>query len=284
MDRLLKSPAKQRGKDFAVMLASLSDLGYAIEWRVINAAEYGFPQRRRRVFIVGYKQGTKLYENAKAHHNDSWLTSKGVLSDAFPVLPDINPSEFEIEGTYSEITADFSSDNPKISPFKNSGLVINRKVITGDVSPNYSGEITTLGDIIIDEAEVPEEFFISTNSLEQWKYLKGAKKEERKTSEGHVYFYSEGGMVYPDPLDKPSRTIITGEGGQSPSRFKHVVKTPSGRLRRLTPVELERLNMFPDNHTKLDGISDTKRAFFMGNALVVGAIQRVGESLSKKIS
>ncbi len=53
VDRLLKSPASQRGRDFAVMLASLADLGYEVEWRVINAAEYGFPQKRRRVFIVG---------------------------------------------------------------------------------------------------------------------------------------------------------------------------------------------------------------------------------------
>ena len=89
-------------------------------------------------------------------------------------------------------------------------------------------------------------------------------------------------MVFPDALDRPSRTIITGEGGAGASRFKHVVKTPSGRYRRLVPLELERLNTFPDNHTKLDGVSDGKRAFFMGNALVVGAIERVGASLSKK--
>ena len=80
-----------------------------------------------------------------------------------------------------------------------------------------------------------------------------------------------------------SRTIITGEGGKSPSRFKHVVETERG-LRRLTPIELERLNMFPDDHTKLDGITDTKRAFFMGNALVVGVIEKIGKELYKNIA
>ena len=89
-------------------------------------------------------------------------------------------------------------------------------------------------------------------------------------------------MIYPDQLDKPSRTIITGEGGRSPSRFKHVIKTDRG-LRRLTPIELERLNMFPDDHTKLDGITDAKRAFFMGNALVVGVIEKIGISIIKKL-
>jgi DNA (cytosine-5)-methyltransferase 1 len=88
-------------------------------------------------------------------------------------------------------------------------------------------------------------------------------------------------MIFPDALDKPSRTIITGEGGSSPSRFKHVIETKDGKKRRLTPIELERLNMFPDNHT--EGVSDVRRAFFMGNALVVGIIEKLGKSLAKNI-
>ena len=282
VDRLLKSPASQRGKDFAVMLASLSDLGYVIEWRVINAAEYGFPQRRRRVFIVGYKKGTKLYEKAKKAVATDWLTKDGVLADAFPVEQTLMAHEVKLEGTYAEITDNFSANKPTLSPFESAGIVIDRKVITGKVTPVYKGKIITLGDILIDEKDVPEEFFIPDDKLPMWTYLKGAKKEERKTSTGHVYHYAEGAMVFPDALDKPSRTIITGEGGSGASRFKHVVKTPSGRLRRLVPLELERLDMFPDNHTKFEGVPDGKRAFFMGNALVVGAIERVGQSLSKK--
>ena len=53
------------------------------------------------------------------------------------------------------------------------------------------------------------------------------------------------------------------------------------KYRRLTPIELERLNMFPDNHTL--GVSDTKRAFLMGNALVVGVIEKLGKELRKEI-
>jgi DNA (cytosine-5)-methyltransferase 1 len=134
---------------------------------------------------------------------------------------------------------------------------------------------------IIQNGEVTDDFYINEKDLDKWLYLKGAKKEMRKNAQGFEYNYSEGGMIFPDPLDKPSRTIITGEGGASPSRFKHVIKTPKG-YRRLSPVELERLNMFPDNHTKFDGISDTKRAFFMGNALVVGVIERIGIALKQK--
>lgn len=283
VDRLLKSPATQRGKDFAVMLASLSDLGYAVEWRVVNAAEYGFPQRRRRVFIVGYKKGTKLYEKAIKAASDKWLTKNGVLADAFPVEERISTHEIKLEGSYADITKNFSANKPTVSPFDNAGIMIDRTAITGKVSSVFEGKQTILGDILIDEKDIPEEFFIPEDKLPQWTYLKGAKKEERKSASGHTYHYAEGAMVFPDALDKPSRTIITGEGGSGASRFKHVIKTPSGRYRRLVPIELERLDMFPDNHTKLEGVSDGRRAFFMGNALVVGAIERVGKSLSAKI-
>lgn len=90
-------------------------------------------------------------------------------------------------------------------------------------------------------------------------------------------------MAFPDYLDRPSRTMITGEGGNAPSRFKHVVKTPSGRYRRLIPVEMERLNMFPDNHTLHPDVTDGRRAFLMGNALVCGIVEAVGKSLYRFI-
>ena len=85
VDRLLGSPASQKGRDFAIMLASLSDLGYAVEWRVINAADYGMPQRRRRVFFIGYKKNTNGYSILK-----NCIETKvfgGTLVEAFPVLP-----------------------------------------------------------------------------------------------------------------------------------------------------------------------------------------------------
>ena len=152
---------------------------------------------------------------------------------------------------------------------------------TKKVKPKYNGKQILLKDILIDDKDVSEEFFIKESDLERWEYLKGSKKEERTTKDGFKYCYSEGGMVFPDNVNAPSRTIVTGEGGSSPSRFKHVVKAKDGRLRRLTPIELERLNMFPDNHT--EGVSDTKRAFIMGNALVVGVIKKLGLTLGKLI-
>ena len=281
VDRLLNSPATQRGRDFAIILASLSDLGYVVEWRIINAADYGMPQRRRRTYIVGYLRGSRVAQ--RVEEMDFWVKYDGVLAQAFPFrMKDDSLSEFDIEGTIQEVSALFNKGK-KDSPFGNAGLMMNRRVYSVDAEPVYAGPIQTLGDNLVEEDFVPEEFFISAEDLPKWQYEKGAKKINRISKEGYEYVFSEGGMAFPDYLDKPSRTMITGEGGTAPSRFKHVVQTPSGRYRRLIPIELERLNMFPDNHTYHPEVSDGRRAFLMGNALVCGIVQEIGKSLYRFI-
>ncbi len=280
VDRLLGSPASQRGRDFAIILASLSDLGYCVEWRIINAAEYGMPQRRRRTYMFAFRQDTSFTATIK--DTSDWLYRDGIMAKAFPVeQTDDKPMAFVIKGDLSFVS-DYFNKGKSISPFKNAGLMINRAVFTTKVIPNYNGPFVTLGDILVPESDVPEEFFISNADLSKWQYSKGGKTEKRinKTT-GFEYNYSEGSMAFPDSDDKPSRTIITGEGGAAPSRFKHVVLTASGRYRRLIPIELERLNMFPDNHT--EGASDMRRAFLMGNALVTGIVERIGLQFIQRI-
>ena len=284
VDRLVNSPSGQRGRDFAIILQSLNELGYIVEWRIINAADYGFPQRRRRIFILAYHKSSALYKSIKKEIPSNWILDFGVFADALPVKPSNNdtiPAEFVLEKDIVSISEFFNIKGVK-SPFENTGLMIDGKINTIRTEANYDGKYTVLKDILIHDEDVDQDYLISEEEIPRWEYLKGSKKEIRKNAEGFEYSYSEGGMVFPEPLDKASRTIITGEGGRSPSRFKHVVSSSRG-LRRLTPIELERLNMFPDNHTKINNISDTKRAFFMGNALVVGVVEKIGLSLMKFI-
>ena len=277
VDRLLNSPAIQRGRDFAIILASLADLGYVVEWRIINAADYGMPQRRRRTYIVGYMKNSVVAQ--KVEQLADWVEFDGVMAKAFEFRPKAGTiSEFDIEGSIKEVSDGFNKGK-KESPFGNSGMMMDRHVYSVDADPVYDGPRQTLGGNLVDESFVPEEFFISEEELPKWEYEKGAKKIERVSKEGFKYIFSEGGMAFPDYLDQPSRTIITGEGGTAPSRFKHVVKTKSGRYRRLLPIELERMNMFPDNHTLHPEVSDGRRAFLMGNALVCGIIEQIGKSL-----
>jgi len=284
VDRLLKSPATQRGRDFAIMLQSLSDLGYILEWRVINAGEYGFPQRRRRVFMIGYHKSSEIYRQLLKEQNTfNWVLENGVLAKAFPHYSNqLLPETFELEKDLTKLSESFNKSSQEYK-FENSGIMINSIVQTTKSEPKFHGSAFKLKNILENE-KVDDEFYISTTDLKKWKYMKGSKKEERTTKDGYVYNYSEGSMTFPDDYEKPSRTIITGEGGASPSRFKHVIKSPENKrkYRRLTPVELERLNMFPDNHTLHENTTNSKRAFLMGNALVIGVVEEIGINLYKQ--
>ncbi|MGI8615490.1 MAG: DNA (cytosine-5-)-methyltransferase [Actinomycetota bacterium] len=281
VDRLLKSPTAQRGRDFAIILACLSDLGYLVEWRVVNAADYGFPQRRRRVLLVAHHVGEEPEPEWRGPI--AWITDEGALARGLPVrIPtttEIGPPDIKLEGDLKEITDNFGVGNP-MTPFLNAGVMWRRAVWTRAVQPNYSGRKAVLRDVLQSADEIPESFFILKEQLERWVYLKGRKDIPRIAKNGHEYLYSEGGIAFPDPIDQPSRTILTGEGGVTPSRFKHVIDAGDGRLRRLTPLELERLNGFPDGWTET-GMPDGRRAFMMGNALVVGLVDRVGRELAR---
>lgn len=280
VDRLLKSPSEQRGRDFAVMLKSLDSLGYAVEWRVINAADYGMPQRRRRVFILGYHKSTTAFASVLKTGTNNWMLTAGAIAKAFPVSTSVtNSKTFEVKEDLVTLSEEFNKDG-KLSPFENTGVCINGSIYTTKTTSNFDGKRMVLADVL-ENKSVADDFYIAPEDIQKWEYLKGAKKEVRTAKNGFSYNYSEGGMLFPDALDNASRTIITGEGGKSASRFKHVIQTNKG-LRRLTPLELERLNMFPDNHTLYAGISDAKRAFFMGNALVIGVVEGLGKSLYEK--
>jgi len=187
----------------------------------------------------------------------------------------------------------------RTSPFKDAGAFYKGMMFTGKATSNYVGHKQVLRDVIQDMSDVDESFLLGSvkdyeKSFDRWCYLKGAKNEPRQHVNGHTYTYNEGAVAFPDDLDKPSRTIITSiitsEGGTAPSRCKHVVSDPEWSwYRRLTPIELERLNGFPerlngfpDDWTNIPGVSDTKRAFLMGNALVVGIVERIGRVLAEQ--
>lgn len=281
VDRLLKSPSSQPGRDFAIMLASLGSAGYQIEWRAVSAADYGLPQRRIRVLIVANRRSRK-----KARAEDVILAD-GVLAEALPVEKSADSiKSFSIDADLVGLSKRFNVEGPK-SPFLNSGFFSHGVATTLKTSATHNGPKMTLGDVLLPDSDIPQEFWVSRKDLPKWQELKAGKKIPRVDKKtGYSYFYSEGSMAFPDRTDRPSRTILTAEGGTTPSRFKHIIETPSG-FRRLTPVELERLSGFPDDWTRPPGVSvpitDAKRAFFMGNALVVGLVEMVGQELALRM-
>ncbi len=282
VDRLLKSPSSQKGRDFAVMLKSLGDLGYSVEWRVVNAAECGFPQRRIRIFIIGT---LRKYQIIDTPHKI--IVNSGIFARALPIQKTNGDlSKIILSDEISKISAKFNKSDKK-SPFLNSGYFVDNVAYTINTFHKNPKDMKVLGDVLQDVNQIDESFWIDSSRLKDWKYHKGAKNIIRTHKDsGTTYNYAEGKMAFPDLLQNPSRTILTAEGGSTPSRFKHIIKI-GNRYRRLTPIELERLNGFPDNWTKFfpngEVVPDNRRAFFMGNALVIGIVEKIGKVLATDI-
>lgn len=270
VDRLLKSPASQRGRDFGIILSCFASLGYSVEWRVINAAEYGAGQRRRRTFIFAYKNTTKYGKAISKKKAKDIIESGGFFGRTFPIE--------KIE-KIDTITIDYMNI-PEVSEkfkfiFENAGYMHKGKIYTARVIPIYEQPIS-LKDLL--EKDVDDKFFLNEN-LDKWEYLKGAKKVKRTSKTGHQYTFSEGPVAFPDDIELPARTMLTSES--SVNRSTHVIRDPqNGKLRLITPLEAERIQGFDDNWTNM-GMPEKFRYFCMGNALVVPMVTRMGKTLNE---
>ncbi|MCD8884870.1 DNA (cytosine-5-)-methyltransferase [Mammaliicoccus sciuri] len=297
VDRLLKAPSKQRGRDFAIMLAAFNDLGYSVEWRVINAADYGRGQRRKRVFFFIYKNDTIFAQNIdKKFHKDTedllynenqydeYIFKDGLFAKQFPIKQTSvknRHASYEISKDIVKVSNNFTGK------VWNTGVMRYGKYFTIETEPIGNEKPLTLSELIQDVNEVNEKYYLSDEAkLEKFKYLRGPKKIERTTTDGYTYLFSEGGMSPFDDLNLPGRTMLTSEG--SVNRSTHLLNI-NNRYRLLTPIEAERLQDFPDDWTKykktsngeIQEVSDRMRMFFMGNALVTGIVKRIGDGILK---
>lgn len=273
VDRLLKSPAKQRGRDFGVILACLAQEGYSVEWRVVNAAQYGAAQRRRRTFIYAYRNDTIYGQKMADISADMIIKNGGLMAKAFPIQNIGQITETVIGGDIVDVSDNFAF------AFETAGYMCKGRIYTAKVTEQEEEPIT-LGKIL--QTTVDDKFYITNEKMPKWTYLKGAKRIPRKSADGHEYTFSEGPIAFPDPWDRPGRTMLTSES--TINRSTHVVSDPGrGRLRLLTPVEAERLQGFDDEWTNT-GMPDRMRYFCMGNALVVPMITRMGRVLDTIIA
>ncbi len=318
VDRLLKSPASQRGRDFGIILACFRDEGYTVEWRVLNAAEYGYQQRRRRTYIFAYRNDTKYarriaekvsYKRTESIEDNKVTMSRlilkeGFFAETFPVLDKELKSmkTKELPENIGELSSTFKFG------FENTGVMKDGVVYTMNTTPDYDGEQITLGDIM-ETGPVDPQYFIPEDKLyytkpsvthsdetngrlpiedrQTWQYLKGAKKIRRIAKNGHEYDFSEGAIPMIDKYDKPARTMLTSEGNFS--RTTHLVRDKAtGEVRLLTPEETERIQGFPTDFTKycltkgeVVEMPVQKRRFMMGNALVVNLVIDMERTLSK---
>ena len=281
VDRLLKSPTSQKGRDFGIILWCLNSLGYSVEWRVINAADYGYPQKRRRVFIFA-----SLIDSVNHHlysNHETPLIVDGFFAPIFPVRSNGGLREYSLPEDLQAMTENFHAE------FLNSGFIMKGSIISLNVTPIFTGRRYALRDVLEKDAGDeyyldPSDFLLDASAVDightrTWNYYKGAKREHRMSKDGHSYLYSEGAIPFPDDVNIPSRTMLRTEGNNNPNRMSHVIRDlESGKLRVLTPLESERLNGFEDNWT-ID-LPKRWRYFCMGNALVVGLVEQMGERLA----
>lgn len=284
VDRLLKSPSKQRGRDFAVMLKTLDELGYIVQWRMVNAGEYGMPQRRRRIFLFASLKETSYSKKIlEIEDKEEYLKTDGFFNDIFPIkLENIKIERKSIKKFKDPVDI---SDNYNGGKFLTAGLFVENEIINFDVVEETDENLYTLGNII-EKAEKYQgtnlkNYAILGETLEKWKYLKGSKKIERVSRSGHKYTFSEGNMSFPDSLDLPGRTMLTSES--TVNRSSHIVYDKYlDEKRKITEIEAELLQMFPPNWTNT-GMSKRQRYFMMGNALVTGVVSKFEGKLKKII-
>lgn len=274
VDRLIRSPVSQRGRDFGIILRCLADDGYSVEWRIINAAEYGLQQKRRRTFIFACRNDVPFAETYRINDSEDIVRKDGFFANAFPISPvimsrkmasyDISDKRYE---TLVDISDRFEED------FFRAGVMCDYRIYTREVESTIPDDQVTLGDIL--QKDVPEDYFVA--DIAKWEYLKGSKRIERTRKDGSKQIFSEGSIPFPDNLGIPGRTMLTSEG--TLNRSSHLVMDPQvERYRTLTPVECERLNGFDDDWTDT-GMTKKQRYFCMGNALVVQLITRMGKRL-----
>jgi DNA (cytosine-5)-methyltransferase 1 len=279
VDRLLKSPAAQRGRDFGIMLRTFSDLGYNLEWRIINAADYGCAQRRRRIFIFAWKKELKYNKRVEIDSIEKFLFEDSMLAKSFPINTEFNNSIKSKSINLNEYTDTVSMTENFSFLFDNCGVLLDGVVITRRVE-SIIEKATTLREIV-DNNQNLSEFFLTESQIEKFLYLKNGKKIERVKPNGVPYIYAEGGMSFPDSLDLPGRTMLTSEA--SINRSTHVIPDVStGNYRFITPLEAERMQSFPDNWTDT-GMPKSSRYFMMGNALVTKVIKRLEPELGRII-
>lgn len=263
VDRLLKSPASQRGRDFGIILKCFDELNYNVQWRVINAAEYGKPQKRRRIFIFAYKKDSNY-----ARQNPDFFR---VMFPCTYVGP-IRNSEI-VTKDLTEISNNFAFQ------FETSGKMIDGYITSRKAAAPQSENNRTLGSLLV---PAPDAAYDIQNEA-PWIDAKSSKKKERTTKEGYTYIFSEGTCPYPDNENIPARTMLTSEA--SVNRSSHVVIDPVTHHKRvILPIEAERIQTFPDNWTKYGKqylengqtikttLSNRNRYFLMGNALVTELI------------
>ncbi len=233
VDRLINSPATNRGRDFAIILKGLQQLGYIVEWRVINAAEYGFAQKRRRIFILGYKKESKVYRATfKGSPTPEELISKvGVLAKAMPCKLAEELKSYDLQKEISSddsAKTDYKSDDG-MSRFGPAGVLMGGKAWSCHVDASSGEKEMSLQAILLNPAKEKQDklpansasFFIKPDSIKEWARAKGRKNEPRRKGQVISAVLKKRFAIPDAELKKLIKPLIKELGMDAAFDFKH---------------------------------------------------------------
>ena len=252
------------GRTFTVILQSLDELGYWVEWQVLNSKYFGVPQNRERVFIVGHLRGRGGRE-------------------VFPITGTNGETVDERELKFLG-----GIDSPSVKKWVEDGNEYSRNFPQGQRvydSDGLSSTLNSQGGGLGAKTGLYTVKETGKNSQSRRVYdpdglspTLSAGKRENSTGQAYSHNIIRP-VLTPDRLEKRQNGRRFKENGDpsftltSPDR--HGVMTNNQRIRRLTPTECERLQGFPDGWT--EGISDTQRYSCLGNAVTVNVIEFLGK-------
>ena len=216
VDRLLASPgvrSNQPGRDFGIILRTLSDLGYGVSWKMINAADYGYPQRRRRTFIFAFRKETKFFDYVFNISREDIDEIEEFIKTMVPFSNTMSNKLVDgienVDLNLAESLEEFSKNFSLKKGFKKTGFMLDGKVFMADYQPEIREE-KVIGDLLIKNIN-EEALYLSPEKIEKFKKQKMGFQKIKKSRKGYEYKYGMGSMQFPDSLDKPARTIVTSE-------------------------------------------------------------------------
>jgi DNA (cytosine-5)-methyltransferase 1 len=254
------------GKDFACFLQGLAELRYGFAYRVLDAQHFGVPQRRRRVFVVGCL--------------GDWRSAAKVLFESESLCRDITPSRSEKQKVTGTLTRGFGDRGYDLDQIASGGYKIeNSKTFIPDIANCIQ---TTCNDY--SRADGFNMIALAENTIGR-KPLNGGNGNGF-TVNGPMYTLNATGVhgvaqTYTFPADMNFLPSFQPNVSNTLIRKGNMSVTNNMRVRRLLPIECERLQGFPDNYTKTPTSSDTTRYRALGNSMAVPVMKWIGQRINE---
>lgn len=258
------------GRTFATIIATLAELGYDVQWQVLNSKHFGVPQNRERVFVVGHLRSEPRPE-------------------VFPLAGSGGPDVIEITAGVPQSVRVYSTEGVAPTLFGNSSgggktlKIIDMKAHgsktrRGAVKEGYTGAL----DHDCAQAVIVESNIDGKTRVRDVAPTLRSPKTISNMPVAIAIRGRENGATIEARSDDVSNALRTGGGGQSKAMI-----TDGMQIRRLTPTECERLQAFPDRWTEFGidengkqmRISDTQRYKTLGNAVSTCVVREIAKHL-----